>query len=199
VIGFVSFAMHVGKKHEKKVKGDLNNLKKAIKEKMDNIDSKRESIIARLKQAQAITDQQLSLRASQEEPSKNALHSKYKNGLNGEIKKLEEEVKNFKGDHIKTLEKKTQLQSTKYSHQLKTETNNKLLNYIKNAENEIEKNFQKALEHRSKSLEDLIKNKLDEKFKEKYKQSIEDTFLLHIKKTKDIQKNFIKDTIKRID
>jgi hypothetical protein len=115
------------------------------------------------------------------------------------IKKLEEEVKNFKGDHIKTLEKKTQLQSTKYSHQLKTETNNKLLNYIKNAENEIEKNFQKALEHRSKSLEDLIKNKLDEKFKEKYKQSIEDTFLLHIKKTKDIQKNFIKDTIKRID
>jgi len=73
----------------------LNALKKKIvdqvKGKLDEQDKKRESIIARLKQAQAITEQQLDIRSATDQPSKNALHSRYKNGLIGDIKKLEEE------------------------------------------------------------------------------------------------------------
>lgn len=50
-----------------------------------------ESIIARLKQVQVITDQQLAIQGARDQPSKNALHSRYKNDLIQDIKKLEEE------------------------------------------------------------------------------------------------------------
>jgi ABC-type lipoprotein release transport system permease subunit len=67
------------------------NAIKELKSKLNEQDSKRASIIERLKQAQAITEQQLDIRSATDAPSKNALHSRYKNGLIGEIKKLEEE------------------------------------------------------------------------------------------------------------
>lgn len=76
----------------------LNKLKKIktklteeLKSKLEGQDDKRASIIARLKQAQAITEQQLDIRDATDQPSKNALHSRYKNGLVSDIKKLEEE------------------------------------------------------------------------------------------------------------
>lgn len=76
----------------------LRKLKKAkariadeITKRISELDSKRESIRVRLVKAQEITQQQLDLRSQTEMPSKNALHSRYKNDLVGEIKKLEEE------------------------------------------------------------------------------------------------------------
>lgn len=62
-----------------------------IKKKIDELDGKRDSIRERLIKAQELTQQQLELRAQAEMPSKNAIHSRYKNGLIGEIGKLEEE------------------------------------------------------------------------------------------------------------
>lgn len=72
----------------KKVK---NNVLDEIKKKLTEQDAKRASIIERLKRAQAITEQQLDIRDATDLPSKNALHSRYKNGLISDIKKLEEE------------------------------------------------------------------------------------------------------------
>lgn len=49
------------------------------------------SVTDRLNQAQAITNQQLELLGQIDQPSKNALHSRYKNELNAEVRKLEED------------------------------------------------------------------------------------------------------------
>ena len=51
------------------------------------------SIRDRLAKAQEITRQQLDLRDQASQPSKNSMHSKWKNGLIGEINALEEEKK----------------------------------------------------------------------------------------------------------
>jgi hypothetical protein len=83
-VGYGYYTLRKMKKLKDKILDDLKN-------KLTEQDSKRDSIIARLKQAQAITEQQLDIRAATDEPSKNALHSRYKNGLIGDIKKLEEE------------------------------------------------------------------------------------------------------------
>jgi len=74
-----------------KMKKAKDKLLASLKDKILEQDSKRQSIIDRLKRAQAITEQQLDIRAQTDQPSKNALHSKYKNGLIGDIKKLEED------------------------------------------------------------------------------------------------------------
>jgi hypothetical protein len=74
-----------------RLKKSKDAIKAVVKKKVNELDSKRESIIVRLKQAQALTEQQMNLRDATDQPSKNSLHSRYKNGLVGEIKKLEEE------------------------------------------------------------------------------------------------------------
>jgi hypothetical protein len=53
------------------------------------------SIRDRLAKAQEITRQQLDLRDQASQPSKNSMHSKWKNGLIGEINALEEEKKSI--------------------------------------------------------------------------------------------------------
>jgi len=75
----------------RKLKATKKNIVDELRKKLDEQDGKRESIIIRLKKAQAITEQQLDIRAATDQPSKNALHSRYKNGLISDIKKLEEE------------------------------------------------------------------------------------------------------------
>jgi ABC-type phosphate transport system auxiliary subunit len=75
----------------RKLKQVKAKITEEIKKKIDNLDTKRESIRSRLLKAQEITEQQLDLRSQAEMPSKNALHSRYKNGLVGEIRKLEDE------------------------------------------------------------------------------------------------------------
>ena len=90
-IGYGYYTLHKMKKLKNKI---VEELKKKLAEATpsgEDIAAKRESIIARLKQAQAITEQQLDIRDATDQPSKNALHSRYKNGLVGDIKKLEEE------------------------------------------------------------------------------------------------------------
>jgi hypothetical protein len=87
ITGFMLYAMIT----VRKLKAAKKNIVDELRKKLDEQDAKRESIIARLKQAQAITEQQLDIRAATDQPSKNALHSRYKNGLISDIKKLEEE------------------------------------------------------------------------------------------------------------
>ena len=72
----------------------LMNLKKLSKELEAKAKITREkirSIKERLVRVQEITRLQLDLVGAIDQPSKNALHSRYKNGLNEEIKLLEEE------------------------------------------------------------------------------------------------------------
>jgi hypothetical protein len=57
----------------------------------DDVQQGVKTVTERLTKAQEITDRQLELLAAAEQPSKNALHSQYKNGLAAEIKDLEEE------------------------------------------------------------------------------------------------------------
>ena len=76
---------------KKQYSQSMDAFKDAVKEQVDSLESKRDSIKERLIKAQEITQQQLELRAQTDMPSKNAMHSRYKNGLIGEIKKLEED------------------------------------------------------------------------------------------------------------
>lgn len=52
---------------------------------------KRNSVIARLKEASRIAEEQMALRAQAEMPSKNSLHSRYKNGIIGQLQDLEQQ------------------------------------------------------------------------------------------------------------
>ena len=93
IIGFIYATWKLNQIQTKldEAKKKFTVTKDSVRNKLDSLENKRESIIDRLKQAQAITQQQLDLGASAEQPSKNALHSRYKNGLVGEIKKLEDD------------------------------------------------------------------------------------------------------------
>jgi hypothetical protein len=62
-----------------------------LKDKAKELDEKRNSIADRLKKASELAQQQLALKAQMEAPSQNGLHSRYKNGLAGEIYDMEEE------------------------------------------------------------------------------------------------------------
>jgi hypothetical protein len=81
----------------------MRKAKKALAEevakKSVEIDQKTNSIKDRLIKAARIAQTQMELRAQAEMPSKNGLHSKYKNGLMSEIGELEQE----KLDILKTI------------------------------------------------------------------------------------------------
>jgi hypothetical protein len=72
----------------KKERADLFN---ELHDKADELQAKRDSIVERLKQASEIGQKQLDLRDAASQPSKNQLHSKYKNGLVYEIQELEQQ------------------------------------------------------------------------------------------------------------
>lgn len=74
------------KKQKKKIK-ILNDLKN----KAENLGSKKDLIRERLIKAAELARTQLELRAQVEAPSKNALHSRWKNNLVKEIRDMEEE------------------------------------------------------------------------------------------------------------
>lgn len=69
----------------------LKKLSKELEAKAKVTREKIRSIKDRLVRVQEITKLQLDLVGAIDQPSKNALHSRYKNGLNEEIKLLEEE------------------------------------------------------------------------------------------------------------
>ena len=73
-----------------KIKRVKENLLGQIKAKATEMEQKKDSIKDRLIKASEIAQTQMALRAQLEMPSKNALHSRYKNGLGGELQELEQ-------------------------------------------------------------------------------------------------------------
>ena len=83
----ISYGLH----QVKKMKKSKQQLLEDIKKKAQELDQKTTSIKERLVKATQIAQTQQELRAQIEMPSKNGLHSKYKNGLMTEIGELEQE------------------------------------------------------------------------------------------------------------
>jgi hypothetical protein len=77
--------------HISKIRASQDGLVTQIKNKSKEMISKRDAIKDRLIKASEIAHSQAAMRAQIEMPSKNALHSKYKNDLIGEILQLEQE------------------------------------------------------------------------------------------------------------
>ncbi|CAM6003918.1 unnamed protein product [Sphagnum balticum] len=74
-----------------KMKKIKDVLLKQIKAKAAEIDQKKETIKERLLKASDIAQAQMSVRAQMDMPSKNALHSKYKNDLMLELQEMEQQ------------------------------------------------------------------------------------------------------------
>jgi hypothetical protein len=78
----------------KKIKDTLlDQLKAKVKEQVQGLDieQKKTSIKERLVKASELANAQMDIRAQMEMPSKNALHSRYKNGLIGELQDMEQQ------------------------------------------------------------------------------------------------------------
>jgi hypothetical protein len=73
----------------RKIRKARDTLLDELKKKAQEMDDKRESIKQRLVKASELAQAQTELRAQAEMPSKNSLHSRYKNGLVEEITNLE--------------------------------------------------------------------------------------------------------------
>jgi len=82
---FFSYGMYQVNKM-KKIKETLSA---QIKAKAQEMDEKKSSIKERLVKASELANAQMAIRSQMETPSKNALHSRYKNGLVGEIQEME--------------------------------------------------------------------------------------------------------------
>lgn len=86
------------------VRSERNKLKKEaeqIKLKQEDLKKKYEIVRPRLKQVADISNKQLELYAQTQEPSKNSLHSKWKNDIISEIKELEKEKRSILRSIIK--------------------------------------------------------------------------------------------------
>ena len=75
--GVITLALMMAKRSLDKLKKDTET------------NGKKESVGSRMKKVKDITTEQLDLQSQVLGPQKNALHGKYKNGLNGRIKELE--------------------------------------------------------------------------------------------------------------
>lgn len=85
ILGIAGFSMYVSY-----IKKKLDTELKTLKDKKDQL-LKDDPIAERMLKVKEITMEQLNLQAQAEAPQKNALHGRYKNGLVGQIKELEEE------------------------------------------------------------------------------------------------------------
>lgn len=94
-IGLLSVGYYLTQKHRNKAKKNLNDaleaLKKKAQEQLAQDKIYDEKVRGRLDRATDISMQQAEIMAQLQMPSKNSLHSKYKNQLVAEIKSLEEE------------------------------------------------------------------------------------------------------------
>jgi hypothetical protein len=79
-VGMVTLTFYIGKRALDKRKAEGESPTKKV-----------ESVSSRMKKVKEITNEQLDLYSQVSGPQKNALHGRYKNGLNGRIKELEEE------------------------------------------------------------------------------------------------------------
>jgi ribosome-binding ATPase YchF (GTP1/OBG family) len=87
LITFTAYGWHRLKKTEKAKKTFLEELKKRA----DEIEKSMAPVKDKMARVQEITKQQMDLLGMVDQPSKNSLHSKWKNGLNSQIRQLEEE------------------------------------------------------------------------------------------------------------
>lgn len=94
-VGILAIGNYLAKEDKAKSKKALDELTNKLKAQTEQFrqDNKvyTESVKPRLERASQISILQADLIAAAQQPSKNALHSKHKNGLIGEIKDLEEE------------------------------------------------------------------------------------------------------------
>jgi len=88
---FISYGLH----EVHKMKKAKQTLLDEVKKKATELEQKTNSIKERLVKASQISQTQTDLRNQAEMPSKNGLHSKYKNGLVAEISELEQEKINI--------------------------------------------------------------------------------------------------------
>lgn len=84
IIGYGVYKYKQLTKARDKIIGELQKSATEIEKGLKNV-------TARLNRVREITEHQMNLLGQIDQPSKNALHSKYKNDLNHEVKKLEEE------------------------------------------------------------------------------------------------------------
>jgi hypothetical protein len=91
--------MGYGWYHVNKIRKVKDALLNQIKAKAEEMDRQKNSIKERLTKASELAQQQMALKAQMEMPSQNALHSKYKNGLVGELQDMEQQ----KLDLLKTV------------------------------------------------------------------------------------------------
>jgi hypothetical protein len=73
----------------------LDKLTKEVLDEAEDLKKKYQTVKPRLKKAAEISNQQLDLLAQTQAPSMNALHSKFKNELVGQIKSLENEKRDL--------------------------------------------------------------------------------------------------------
>jgi hypothetical protein len=87
VTAFVGYGMY----QVRKIKKAKTSLLEEVKKKAVDLEQKYGSVKDRLLKAAQIAQTQMELRSQAEMPSKNSLHSKYKNGLAAEINELEQQ------------------------------------------------------------------------------------------------------------
>jgi hypothetical protein len=86
VLLFITYGIYKMRKLEKMKEDLLGKLETKAKDLKG-----QQSIIERLRAASEIAQQQLDLRDAAQQPSKNATHSRYKNGLISELQELEQQ------------------------------------------------------------------------------------------------------------
>lgn len=87
VTATIYYGVYLLKKSEDKRQAGLNELRAKATEAETAINT----VKVKLKKISELTEQQLDLAANVNRPSASALHSRHKNGLNGQIKELEEQ------------------------------------------------------------------------------------------------------------
>jgi hypothetical protein len=90
-IAGVIFTIVYGMYQLKKLANSRGEKVKALEEKVKLQEAKFNSIKERLNEAQQLTEKQFELLGALDQPSKNALHSKYKNNISHEVRQLEED------------------------------------------------------------------------------------------------------------
>ena len=88
---FMLYGFYQVKKMRKKAVGLLAKIDEIVAKATSETEAKKDSIKERLVKASDIARLQMDLKSQVEMPSKNALHSRHKNGIVYEIKELEQE------------------------------------------------------------------------------------------------------------
>lgn len=104
IIGFLAWqgrkVLNKRKEAVKRLNDELDKILKSVAPGLESTASD-DSVRDRLKRVKDITDDQLDMQSTVEGPQKNGLDGRYKNGLNREIKRMEEEKKEILSSILK--------------------------------------------------------------------------------------------------